>query len=46
MTIAFETTIIGIFIPLIIDRIVEQNYVVISLFINTINFYRYSYVDI
>jgi hypothetical protein len=46
MTIAFETTIIGIFIPLIIDRTVEQNYVVISLLINTINFYRYSYVDI
>jgi hypothetical protein len=31
-----ETTIIGTFIPLIIDRIVGQSYVVISLLINTI----------
>jgi hypothetical protein len=44
MTVASETTIIGTFIPLIIDRIVdvEQSYVVIFLLIiklNTINIY-------
>ncbi len=45
MTIASETT-IGTFISLIIERIVEQSYVVISLFINTISFYRYFYANI
>ena len=41
---ASETT-IGTFI-LIIERIVEQSYVVISLLINTISFYKYLYANI
>ncbi len=45
MTIASETT-IGTFISLIIELIVEQSYVVISLLINTISFYRYFYANI